>query len=358
MQRAAEGLTGHPAVNWTILPRKAFMYHPVSGSTQMFKIQRGFCVQKVSDMEPVVVRLASFASNTRGVSNVPGMYQIFVKNIFEITRKNRYRSYNFHSPSRILARFPDLKELRRVYRSESVRFGSHFSYGSYGSNSDQNGSRDYSVEETPAEAEKRENMAKTILDLASNAAGLFYFINAKPFEDSDKVSKNPLDKFWIVDEQERELFSRLAAIEALRKIEEIDTNQKELYPAWVIALFRVVSSAGACAFWFGGSWSDMLVSGILALVVAFIGSSKMLSKQERIIFEIVASFIVGFVSASIALNWPEQSCFGAMAISGVLDLLQGFRVVFAVVEIMSRNTLSGCGKFFPCSSRSCDGYRL
>jgi hypothetical protein len=38
----------------------------------MFTIQRGFEVCKMEDMEKVVVRLASFASNTRGVSNVPG----------------------------------------------------------------------------------------------------------------------------------------------------------------------------------------------------------------------------------------------------------------------------------------------
>jgi hypothetical protein len=72
MQRAAEGLTGHRHVNWFILPRKAFVFTPSSGATSMFTIQRGFEVRKMEDMEKVVVRLASFASNTRGVSNVPG----------------------------------------------------------------------------------------------------------------------------------------------------------------------------------------------------------------------------------------------------------------------------------------------
>jgi hypothetical protein len=72
MQRTAEGLTGHPHVNWFILPRKAFIFAPSSGATSMFAIQRGFKVCKMEDMEKVVVRLASFASNTRGVSNVPG----------------------------------------------------------------------------------------------------------------------------------------------------------------------------------------------------------------------------------------------------------------------------------------------
>ena len=57
-----------------------------------------------------------------------------------------------------------------------------------------------------------------------------------------------------------------------------------------------MASAGAAAFWFGGSWSDMLVAGMLAVVVAKIGNSKVLSKQEKIVFEAVASLVVGLAS--------------------------------------------------------------
>jgi len=34
-----------------------------------------------------------------------------------------------------------------------------------------------------------------------------------------------------------------------------------------------------------------------------------------------------------------------MAISGVLDLLQGFRVVYSIIEIMSRHTVTGGADF-------------
>jgi hypothetical protein len=137
-------------------------------------------------------------------------------------------------------------------------------------------------------------MAKMILHMASSAAGLFYFVNARGYQ--EKKTANPLDEFWVVSDDERELFSRLAAIEAIDMIKTIDSEQKELYPWWAIALFRVLSSAGACGFWFGGSWGDMAVSAVLALVVASIGSSSIFSKQERIVLEIVASFLVGLVS--------------------------------------------------------------
>jgi hypothetical protein len=163
-------------------------------------------------------------------------------------------------------------------------------------------------------------MAKMILHMASSAAGLFYFVNARGYQE-DKTA-NPMDEFWVVSDDERELFSRLAAIEAMDMIKKIDAERKELYPWWTIALFRVFSSAGACAFWFGGSWGDMIVSGVLALVVASIGSASILSRQERIILEIVASFLVGLVSGMFQkvitaragdsfgnASWPEILTF-------------------------------------------------
>jgi uncharacterized membrane protein YjjB (DUF3815 family) len=136
-------------------------------------------------------------------------------------------------------------------------------------------------------------------------------------------------------------------------------------------LFRLGSSAGACAIWFNGSWegkdkqfllilsflafalvsitnpfclhliSDMLIAGFLAVFVAYFQTSNILTKQERIVFEIVASFVVGLTAGLLALAWPNQFCFGAMALSGVLDILQGFRVVYSVIEIMSKHTVAG-----------------
>ena len=83
------------------------------------------------------------------------------------------------------------------------------------------------------------------------------------------------------------------------------------------------------------------MSGFLAVSVAMIQTSSFLSKQEKIVFETVASFLVGMSSGLIALTWPDETCFGAMAISGVLHILQGFRVIFAVIEIMSKHTVAG-----------------
>ena len=269
MKRVAEGLTGKRGVDFFMLPRRAFIFAPSSGATAMFRITRGYDMQRLDDMENVAVRLASFASNTGSVASVP-------------------------------TRWPKPQELRRAFRTESL---AGFSYS-------------------------KEEMAEEILNLASEAEGLFYYIRnhqskcyanrESPLyakgENSGKLSE--LGEFWTVEDDTRELFSRLAAIEAATAIDKIDVDRKPLYSPLTVVMFRVCASACACAFWFNGSWVDILVSGVLAELVAMIGSSSLLSKQERIIFEAVASFVVGFTAACIALTWPDHCCFGAMAISG------------------------------------------
>jgi uncharacterized membrane protein YjjB (DUF3815 family) len=85
----------------------------------------------------------------------------------------------------------------------------------------------------------------------------------------------------------------------------------------------------------------MWIAGVLAVFVAMIGSFEFLSRTERVIFETVASFMVGLSTGLVALQFPNDTCYTAMALGGILDILQGFRVVYAVIEIMSKNTLCG-----------------
>jgi uncharacterized membrane protein YjjB (DUF3815 family) len=87
----------------------------------------------------------------------------------------------------------------------------------------------------------------------------------------------------------------------------------------------------------------MIVGSSLGLIVALLGQP--LSRHERIIFETVASFICGLTAGIIALQYPDHTCFGAMAVSGVLDILQGFRVVYSMIELMSKHTVTGGANF-------------
>lgn len=288
MAKVAEGLTGNKQTNLMLFPRKAFIYAPATGDlpmfSSMFTITRGFDISRMDEMENVAVKLASFASNTSGVGSIP-------------------------------ARFPEPPELKDAHRRGSVR----------------------------DMAPTAEMLARRILSLASRSEGLFFFLNSQGYVKSTEDSK--VDDFWTVSPRERELFTRLATMDAIHMVSEIRAKRKTRYSTSIITIFRVLASAGACGFWFQGSWEDMLVAGCLAAFIAWIAESSILTKQEKIVYESVASFIVGLVSGVIALTWPAHTCFGAMAISGVLDILQGFRVVYAIIELMSKHTVTGGADF-------------
>ena len=77
---------------------------------------------------------------------------------------------------------------------------------------------------------------------------------------------------------------------------------------------------------------EIFSRGLLAIVVTLFEGSK-LWKHERIIFEVIVSFVVGLLAGLVAYSRPETRCVGAMAVGAVVDILQGFRVVYPIMEV-------------------------
>jgi len=299
MERVSEGLNGKTGVQFSIFPRELFIFYPPSQSTpsatDMLKVQPGFHMSRLGAIEQVAVRLASFASNTGSVERL----------------------------SSTAFRMPDKDELSRAETTETA----------------------YTQQRKGVP--RADQLAREILGLASETYGLFYFLNTPKFQQA--VNATGESEFWTVDESTRELFTRLAANEAAQSLAKIQSEQEtELYHPLTTSMFRFFSSAGASAMWFGGSPGDMFVAGLLAVAVGFIGRSKTLAFEERILTEVVASFVVGVTSGLLCIRWPHTFCFGAMALASMLDLMQGFKMVFSVIEVMSKNIVTG-------TARMCEG---
>ena len=287
MVKAAEGLMGKTGIHFWLLPRKTLIIDPShsSSKTSMYSTVRGFAMFKLNRMAPVAIRLASFAS------------------------RSKFDPMNFPHP----------EVLRKASASASTR-------------NCESQQHDRTLE--------REELAAKILNSASNTRGWFSFVNREDVTPDTDREHDPVDAVWDVAATTRELFYRLVAIEALASIKTIQSTPDVSYPFAVLALFEMVSSAGACAFWFNGSWQDMVGSAIISFFVAVIKFSS-LRLPGRIALEVIASFVVGLFAGLIALKWPEHTCFGAMSLSGVLGILHGFKIVFAIMEIMSRHTVTG-----------------
>jgi uncharacterized membrane protein YjjB (DUF3815 family) len=84
----------------------------------------------------------------------------------------------------------------------------------------------------------------------------------------------------------------------------------------------------------------MIPTGFLAFLVSLTEGSS-IWKHERIIYEVILSFVVGFVAGLVAIHWHDHMCFGAIAIASLIDVIQGFKIVHSVMEIMSKHTVSG-----------------
>lgn len=237
---------------------------------------QSFDLQRLDEAEAIMVRLASFATNTHGVAS-------------------------------IATRLPKPSELASAMVSLST-----------------------TENEEDLETMDQETMGNEILDLASESEGLFFYVNESlkrlkkkkqcmnPSSPETVIHSNShiennstndpelqqlqqqsVKEFWAVEDRVLELFQRLATIEAMAAIEKADANRSKnrLYPRWLLLVFRFLSSAGACAFWFSGSWADIAVGGACGVVVGIIAQLGILTREERIIFEAVASFAVGYVTS-------------------------------------------------------------
>ena len=301
LTRAAEALLGKPEINFWILPQKTVMFAPNSGTsgiTSMFSTVRGFAMYRLDRMEPIAIRLASFASCS--------------------TSDPSQKMKSFH---------PD--ELRKAATTCSPT--------SLSSSSD-------SMFDEGNVLQGREQLASEILHLASETQGWFSFLSCKNFTMDVDCEGDPINASFYADASLRELFFRLVAQEAKESILQINRDPYVEYPILLIIFFRMASTAGACAFWFNGSWKDMIAASFLALIVALFKVTSLISIPERIALEVIASFLVGLTAAVVDFHISE-TCFGAMALAGVLDILHGFKVVFAVMEIMSRHTVAGVANF-------------
>ncbi|KAJ1679570.1 pheromone-regulated protein prm10, partial [Spiromyces aspiralis] len=114
-----------------------------------------------------------------------------------------------------------------------------------------------------------------------------------------------------------------------------------LYPWWVQVLnYGFMSFLVAPCFW-QGSWKDALVAGILGL---FIGLLQLLATRFNTyanLFEYTSAVLVSFIATTLQ-KWV---CFGIVSISGCVMLLPGLGMTMSIVELASKNIISGAVRF-------------
>ncbi|GJJ79110.1 hypothetical protein EMPS_11469 [Entomortierella parvispora] len=132
------------------------------------------------------------------------------------------------------------------------------------------------------------------------------------------------------------------SIEAANKDLDVVTLEPGYYPVWV----TVASWMGAAAFVaplaFNGSWLDTALAGLCGLIVGLLGVVAAKFPVYGNVFEMTSSILVGF----IAKSFGDRVCFSAVALAGVVVLLPGLLLTASIMELASRNIVSGAVRMF------------
>lgn len=129
--------------------------------------------------------------------------------------------------------------------------------------------------------------------------------------------------------------------EANRALERV-TVEPGYYPVWVTVMSWMTCAAFVAPLAFSGSWLDTALAGLCGLLVGILGLVAAKFPVYGNVFEVTSSILVGF----IARSFGDRVCFAAVSLAGVVVLLPGLLLTQAIMELASRNIVSGSVRMF------------
>ncbi len=129
--------------------------------------------------------------------------------------------------------------------------------------------------------------------------------------------------------------------EANRALERV-TIEPGYYPVWVTVMSWMTTAAFVAPLAFNGSWLDTVLAGLCGLLVGLLGVVAAKFPVYGNVFEVTSSILVGF----IARSFGDRVCFAAVSLAGVVVLLPGLLLTQAIMELASRNIVSGSVRMF------------
>ena len=143
----------------------------------------------------------------------------------------------------------------------------------------------------------------------------------------------------------RNAFLALALDDALEALRVIDAA-KPLYPGWVQVASFAVSSAGCALAFFAGGWWDALLAGVLGGLVGAMGNVASVAGTRFVrAYEFLAAAMTAAL-ARMADSALRPACLQAVMLSALIWLVQGWTMTNAIVELATRNPISGTSHLF------------
>ncbi|KAJ1945203.1 pheromone-regulated protein prm10, partial [Kickxella alabastrina] len=138
----------------------------------------------------------------------------------------------------------------------------------------------------------------------------------------------------------RVLKGRISVGQGVKNIERILATPP-IYPWWVMVMNYVLCSAAICPLFWNGSWRDASVAAMLGLIVSLLQLMTGRFSNYANLFEVSSAFIVSFIAALM----QDYICFATVSFAGVALLLPGLAVTTSIIEMVSRNMITGTVRF-------------
>ncbi|KAJ1722507.1 pheromone-regulated protein prm10 [Coemansia erecta] len=138
----------------------------------------------------------------------------------------------------------------------------------------------------------------------------------------------------------RVLKGRIQVGQGVRDIERILATPP-IYPWWAMVGDYAVCSFFICPLMWNGGWKDAGVSMMLGLLVGLLQLLAGRFANYANLFEVSSAFLVSFIAALL----QDYVCFATVSFAGVAMLLPGLALTTSIIEMVSRNMISGTVRF-------------
>lgn len=119
-------------------------------------------------------------------------------------------------------------------------------------------------------------------------------------------------------------------------------NSPPLYPPWAELLSYGIGAFGSAPMLFGGSIWEAVLAGGLGLVVGLMTLLARRFAGYANIFELSTAILVSFVASAL----KDKVCYWPVVLSATVHLLPGLSLTVAVMDLASKNMVSGSVRLF------------
>ncbi|KAJ1830104.1 pheromone-regulated protein prm10, partial [Coemansia sp. RSA 2703] len=138
----------------------------------------------------------------------------------------------------------------------------------------------------------------------------------------------------------RVLKTRIQVGQGVRDVERILATPP-IYPWWVMVADYAFCSFCISPLMWNGGWRDAAVSALLGLLVGLLQLLAGRFANYANLFEVSSAFLVSFFAALL----QDYVCFATVSFAGISMLLPGLALTTSIIEMVSRNMISGTVRF-------------